>query len=321
MLMATIAIIIGFVVLVWSADRFVAGAAALAHHLGMSAMMIGMTVVALGTSAPEIFASATAALSNASELAIGNALGSNIANIGLVLGITCLVSPLPIRAAIFKKEVPMLIVITLLSGLCFIDGYFGIWDGLFLITALVIVLWLMIREKHVHPEEDLGFGDEDTVIPEYTTKQALAWVSVGLIALMASAKSLVWGATEIAQAFGVSDLVIGLTIVAIGTSLPELAASITSARKGHHDIAIGNIIGSNLFNLLAVMSLPGLINPTEVESVVLYRDFSTMTLLTFMLVGFAWIMRKQGKIARSEGTALLFTYAAYLGLLYYQSIN
>ena len=317
MLLACLAVAVGLVVLVWSADRFVLGAAASARHLGMSPLLIGMTIVSLGTSAPEIFVSLSASFDGAGTLAIGNALGSNIANIGLVLGITALIAPLPIQGRMLKKEIPILLLVTVIAGLVLQDLVIDFWDGIILLSCLVVTLFWLFFENSDQGTTGID-EDESKAMDELSTKQSLFWLVVGLIALMFSAKLLVWGAVEVARFFEISELVIGLTIVAIGTSLPELAASVTSALKGHHDIAIGNVVGSNIFNLLSVLPIPGLVAVTQIEGSALYRDYTTMLLLTLLLIAFLYGSRKAKRVGRRAGSLLLLAYVSYLGLLLVQ---
>ncbi len=315
MLTATAAIIAGLILLVWSADKFVLGAAATARRLGMSPLLVGLTIVAMGTSAPEMFVSAMAALDGAGNLAIGNALGSNIANIALVLGITALISPIPLQKKLLKKELPLLILISIIGGLTLMDLELNLTDAIILLTAMVISLYLMFlntRESGAQIVEE----DEAEEIENTPLKKAILELIIGLVVLMISSRLLVWGATEIARAYGVSDLVIGLTIVAIGTSLPELAASVASALKGHHDIAIGNVIGSNMFNLLTVMPIPGLLAVTRVEPEALYRDYSVMMGLTIALLALFLINYRKGSLGRATGLLLTGSFAAYMISLY-----
>ncbi len=315
-LLPTVAIVVGFFILVWSADRFVMGAAGTARNLGMSPMLIGLTVVSMGTSAPEMLVSAIAAYTDAGGLAIGNALGSNIANIGLVLGATALIAPLPVKSGLMRKELPLLMAVTLGAGIVLMDLYLGLIDALLLLAGLAIALYLFSRFQRYADATEVAHEEEE--LPDIALKTALLWLTIGLILLGASSRLLVWGATEIATLFGVSDLIIGLTIVAIGTSLPELAASIASALKKHHDIAIGNIVGSNIFNLLAVMPLPGLIRPVNIEPLALSRDYTTMLGFTLALFLFSYVFGR-GRICRKEGVILLLAYTGYLGLLYNMS--
>jgi cation:H+ antiporter len=319
MLLASFAILAGLIILVWSADKFVLGAAATAKQLGMSPLLIGMTIVSLGTSAPEIFVSATASLQGSGVLAIGNAIGSNIANMGLVLGITALIAPLPIQSKMLKKEIPILFVVTLIAGLALVNLNIDLMDSILMFICLAItIVWLFRGTKDQQGIVGMD-AEEAEELNSMSRGKAIFWLVVGLIALMFSAQILVWGAVEVARNFGISELIIGLTIIAIGTSLPELAASVASALKGHHDIAIGNVVGSNIFNLLAVMPIPGLIATTEVTPEVLYRDYGTMLLITLFLIGFVYMFRADGRVGRRAGSLLLLGYFSYLGLLMYQA--
>ncbi|MDM3871273.1 calcium/sodium antiporter [Porticoccus sp. W117] len=318
---AWVAILLGLVGLVWGADRFVAGSAATARNLGMSPLVIGLTIVSIGTSAPEIIVAINAALSGSGELAVGNALGSNLANIGLVLGITALVAPLPTQPHLIKQEGPALLLVTLVAGILLMNNYLSRLDGVILLGLLVPLLWFTLSKKRgeLSPAE---VAEELEEIPTLGTAPAMGWLLLGLATLLLGSEFLVNGATRTAQALGVSELVIGLTVVAVGTSLPELATSIVSALRGHHDIALGNIFGSNLFNLLAVMSMPGLIAPLALEPQVFNRDFAAMALLTgLLLIGVIWSLRKRsgaqrsGRLGRRFGVLLVILYGAYYTLL------
>ncbi|MHB0774371.1 calcium/sodium antiporter [Halomonas sp. WWR20] len=306
MLLSLVAIIVGLLGLIWSADRFVEGAAATAHRAGMSKLLVGLTVVSIGTSAPEILVSLMAALSDKPNLATGNALGSNIANLGLVLGATALVAPIPVHVSLVRRELPLLMVATLLAGIVLLNGRLGIVDGIALLAMLGISLWWLIRT-------DSAAGTEEHV-PDMGPGRALTWLIVGLVLLSLSSRLLVWGASNVASAFGVSDLVIGLTVVAIGTSLPELAASVASALKRQHDIAIGNIIGSNLFNMLIVLPVPALLAPGPTDSQALTRDYPMMLGLT-LLLAVVLIMRRHASLGRPTGSILLLAYLGYTTLL------
>lgn len=281
MLLASAAVFIGLFILVWSADLFVAGAASVARNLGMSPVLIGLTIVSLGTSAPEILVSINATLAGAGELAVGNALGSNIANIGLVLGVTVLVVPMLIRPGCVRIELPTLLLVTVGTGLLLLDRQLSRIDGLLMIGGLCLILLQMIGAQSAD-DGILSEVEEDT-LPDMSNLRAWLAFSAGLALLIGSSRLLVWGATDIAARVGVSELVIGLTVVAVGTSLPELAATMASALKRHTDIAIGNIIGSNLFNLLAVMPIPGLLDPMIISENVIHRDFPIMTGATVLL--------------------------------------
>ena len=323
MLLFSLAIIFGLIILIWSADRFVSGAVATALNLGMTPMMIGLTVVAFGTSAPELIVSATATLDNASHLAIGNAVGSNIANIALVLGATALISAIPLKKAILKVEFPVLMTATFLATLLLIDGSLDSIDGLGLALILVISL-LALAKLQNSPGGEIEEIEESKSI---SSKKAYTLLGVSIILLLASSKLLVWGAVGIATELGVSKLVIGLTIVAIGTSLPELAASIASALKGHHDLALGNIIGSNLFNLLAVLAIPALLHPSNdggigLSDTLLYRDYALMLGLTFGLAAMVYFKHaiKKHSLGLIAGSLLLAIYLGYLYVLYQQTL-
>ena len=306
------AILAGFAILIWSADRFVDGAAALAYNLGVSPLVIGLTIVGFGTSAPEILVSGIAAFNGNPGLAIGNAIGSNIANVGLILGITAIVAPLVVRSETLRREYPIVLGVSILAFMLVLDGELGRIDGIILLLSLVVILYLMWRLAR-------RGGDKDPMSEEYdaeiggkmSTPMALVWLLVGLGMLLLASRMLVWGASEVAAWMGVSDLVIGLTIVALGTSLPELGASIASALKNEPDLAIGNVIGSNIYNLLAVFSLPGLIAPGVIETEVIFRDMPVMLALTLAIAGVTYSRKGTHEISRFDGMALLAGYFGY----------
>lgn len=319
LLLSIIAVLGGFALLVWGADRFVLGAAAAARNLGVSPLIIGLTIVGFGTSAPEMLVSVMAAMQGNPALAVGNALGSNITNIALVLGSTALIAPLVVKSEILQREYPVMFAIMLVSLVLIMDGDLNRFDGLILILGLVLMVIWMIRIG-LHREHDPMEAEFEHEIPRISTSRALFWLLLGMVLLLGSSRTLVWGAINIALALGVTDLIIGLTIVAIGTSLPELAASVVSALRGEPDIAIGNVIGSNMFNLLAVLGLPGLIMPHALEPEVLSRDFPFMIGLSIALFLMAYGVKGNGRINRAEGALLLFGYVAYMAVLY-QSIQ
>lgn len=322
MWVALVVVIGSLLVLAWSADRFIEGAAACAGGLGMSPMLIGMTLVSVGTSAPEILVSLMAAMAGASQLAIGNAVGSNIANLGLVLGVTICVAPVVIRPWILRKELPILLAVTCGSAVVFFDLDLDRSDALLLVAGLCAVLYLLATERGRDGpflEEVLEEEKEVIALPDLPLPKALATALGGLVLLLASSRALVWGATSIAQAFGISELVIGLTVIAVGTSLPELAASVASALKGHHDIALGNVLGSNIFNLLLVLLPPALMGTTVLEGEFIWRDFGSMFLLTMALLLFAYGFRREPVLRAPEGVLLLLGYFVYtLTLLFAQ---
>ena len=313
MTLAVLAILGGFALLVWSADRFVLGAAAAAKQLGMPSLLIGMVIVGFGTSAPEMVVSAIAALDGSPELALGNALGSNIVNTGLILGVTALLVPLVVNSQIVHRELPLLLLVGLLAGVMLWDNALTRIESLLLLAGFfgligwTIVVALRNREDVLAKDMDKQLAARDMPL-----RRALFWLATGLVLLIVSSQILVWGAVTIAHVLGVSDLIIGLTIVALGTSLPELAASVIAARKGEHDIAIGNVVGSNMFNLLAVVGIAGLIAPMEsLDTGVLYRDWPVMIGMTAGLFVVAFGFRGQGRITRVDGMLLLLSYIAY----------
>lgn len=317
-----VAIIIGFAILIWGADKFIEGAANIAANFGVAPLIVGLTIVGFGTSAPEMLVSGLAAWEGSPALGIGNAIGSNITNIGLVLGITILISPLVVNTKILRREFPIIALVMLIAFILLIDLELGRIDGLILFAGFILMLagmtWLAIKSSQDDPLTlELA---EEYAKPKMATSKSVWFFVIGLVALLIGSKSLIWGAVGIAEMLGVSDLVIGLTIVAIGTSLPELAASVSSVLKNEHDIAVGNILGSNIFNLLAVLAMPGLISPTLVDSQLLARDFSFMIVLTLALFLFARFCAKS-TIARWAGALLLVIYISYTGLLAYQSLH
>ncbi len=318
-----VALVAGFGLLVWGADRFVAGAAGTARNLGVSPLIIGLTIVGFGTSAPEILVSAVASLQGNSGLAVGNAIGSNITNIALILGLTALVVPLSVHSRIVRRELPILIAVGVAALFLLRDQSLDRLDGLLLLGALLVLLAYTVRVGlNTRNSKDAMVAEYEAEIPtDLSLRASLVWLIIGLVILVASSRLLVWAAVGIAEAFGVSDLVIGLTIVALGTSLPELAASIASALKKEPDIAVGNVIGSNLFNLLAVLGLPGVINPGSVDPQVLTRDMPVMLALSVVLLLMANGFRGEGRINRLEGGLLVLAYAGYQTLLYFTAVK
>jgi len=320
MLSAVVAIIGGFILLVWSADRFVLGASSTARNLGVSTLVIGLTIVGFGTSAPEMMVSAIASWNGNSALAIGNAIGSNIANIAMVLGISALATPLVVRSEILRRELPIMIFVMLFTLALIMDADLSRGDGLMLVLGMcMMIYWVTMLGLRTRGTDPI-LGEYDIEIPgKMPMPKAIAWLVIGMLMLFVSSKILVWGAVTIAQFFGVSDLVIGLTIIAIGTSLPELAASVMSAIKNEHDLAIGNVIGSNMFNLLGVLAMPGLISPGTVPPEILSRDYPVMIGVSIALFIMAYGFRGHGRINRPEATIMLMAYILYLFYLYHTS--
>ncbi|QQD18317.1 calcium/sodium antiporter [Spongiibacter nanhainus] len=315
MLLSLAAVLVGVVVLVWSADKFILGASGTASILGVSTLVVGILVVGIGTSAPEMLVSAIAALDGQSGLSVGNALGSNITNIGLILGITALLIPLSVQSKLITREIPLLLLIMIAGYILVSDGVLDVLDGVMLLVGFGLVVLRQLWEAK-HSRGDILEKELEKEIPkDITLKAALGWLVLGLILLVASARLLVWGAVELALLFGVSDLVVGLTVVAIGTSLPELAASVAAARKNEHDIAIGNVIGSNMFNLLGVMALPGVLSPGAIDIGVVNRDYPLMLAMTVLFFIVACLPKGNGRITRVEGGVLLAIYFAYTAYL------
>jgi cation:H+ antiporter len=312
------AVILGFVLLVWGADRLVMGSAATARNLGISPLLIGLTIVGFGTSAPEILVSIIAAADGNPGIAVGNALGSNITNVALVLGITALITPLAIQSAVIRREIPILILIMFVNLMLMWDGVLTRLDGAVLLLGLTLMVGSLIHLGMRSRSTDPIIAEFDAEIRgDLTFTQSIGWTLVGMLVLLIGARILVFGAVEMATAFGVSDLLIGLTVVALGTSLPELAASVVGALKGEHDIAVGNIIGSNMFNLLAVIGFAATITPMELPAAVLERDFPMMAALILLLAAMGYEFEGHGRINRVQGGALLFAYFGYLTTLYF----
>lgn len=309
--------LVGLVVLSWSADRFVYGASALAKNMGIAPMMIGLTIVAMGSSAPEIVVSATASLTGSIDTAVGNSLGSNITNIALVLGITALIKPLLVSSTTLKRELPVLLIMTLIAVYFLSDSFISSFEGIVLISLFVLVIAGMAVLSFKVEKNDPLIAETDSEVPSNVpTGTAIFWVVVGLILLPLSAHFLVESAVFIARYFGISDLVIGLTIIAIGTSLPELAASIAGVLKGEDDLALGNIIGSNIFNLLAVLAMPGLIAPGVIDGNAANRDSWVMLGLTLLVFVFCFNLRGTRQINRYEAGIFLFIFVAYQYILF-----
>ena len=325
MLLSIASLLVGLVLLVWSADLFVDGASATAVHLGVSTLVIGITIIGFGTSAPEILISLISVFDGTPDLAIGNALGSNIANIGLILGASALFMPLAIASRVIRKEYPLLIVASALMTYCLWDLTLTWVDGLLLLGFLSGSMLYTIysgRVTHTSSQDSDPFEDEveQEINKELSLQKALMYTLFGLLVLVGSSKLLVYGATDIALRLGISELVIGLTIVALGTSLPELAASIASVKKGETDLVIGNVVGSNLFNSLAVIGIPALLTQFQFSSIAIERDLPItlgFTLVLFLLIRFP--ITNSPILGRLKGFVLLTGFVLYQFLLYYQS--
>jgi len=314
-LLPVLAVLGGFIALVWAADRFVIGAAAVAHNSGVSPLVIGLTIVGFGTSAPEMLVSSVAAYNGVANLSIGNAVGSNIANIALVLGLAAIVSPLHFHQKVIGRELPVMIVVMVFAAGLMFDGELGRIDGILLLVGLFVMVAFVVRE---------GLQDDGEPPPELdelpdgmSTTVAVVWLVVGLAALLVSSELLVWGATEVATFFGVSERVIGLTVVAFGTSLPELAATLVAAKRGEHDIAVGNVVGSNVFNTLGVLGLPGVIRPGRAEALVMRLDIPLMIGVSVLLWILARAFRPYRQVGRFRGALLVLIYVSYVVGVYF----
>lgn len=317
MLLASLAILFGLVLLVWSADRFIEGAAATAKHLGMPSLLIGMVIIGFGTSAPELAVSAMAAVDGNPGLALGNGYGSNITNIAVIVGITAMIAPIAMHSQVLRKELPLLLGLTLIAGYQLIDGELSRLDGWVLLAVFFAVMgWSIFQGIRGKGDPLAGEVDAEMIEHPMPLNRALMWLFIGMVLLLVSSRMLVWGAVFIAQSLGISDLIIGLTIVAIGTSLPELASALAAVKKNEHDLILGNIIGSGIFNTLAVVGLAATIHPLSVEPDVLYRDWTLMTALTLglMLMGLG-MTGKARIISRLDGVILSLVYVGYAAFL------
>ena len=323
-MLAIAAVIIGIVLLVFSADKFVDGAAAAAKRAGLPPLLIGMLVIGFGSSMPEMVISGLSASQGNSGLALGNAFGSNITNIALILGLTAAISPIRVESSILRRELPLLAFVTLTAAaLLYVDGALSRTDGWLLIGLFVVIMAWSIHAGVNNKTDHLAVMVEQELQAPMSMARAINYVVFGLILLVISSQILVWGGVEIARALGISDLIIGLTVVAVGTSLPELAASIAAVRKNEHDLALGNIIGSNLFNTSIVIGITGTIGPTILEPGILSRDLPVLGILTaaLFLMGYAFRERTAGIISRLEGVLLLIAYLIYNAGLVLAVIN
>lgn len=312
----------GLVLLIWGADRFVHGAAAMARNLGVAPLMIGLTIVSFATSAPEILVSVVAALRGETDLAVGNAIGSNIANIGLVLGVTALIRPIELKSATLRREMPALLAVSLLTVALFLDSQLNRVDGFVLLTGLIIVIIWLVRLGLRSSSTDPLQADFEAEIPkDMKTGVAVIWLIVGLGALLFGAELLVDGAIAIARAVGVSEVVIGITLVALATSLPELAVSAVSAVRGEYGLAIGNIVGSNIFNLLAVVGVAAAIQPAVLPPSVLSLHIFVMVAFTLVLFAMTYEYDGRGAISRFEGFALVAAFLAYDAYVVLQNVR
>lgn len=310
-------LVAGLGALVWSADKFVYGAAAFARNLGLPPMLIGLTIVAMGSSAPEMFVAATASLEGMTDTAIGNVLGSNIANITLILGITALLGAISVSSQTLKREIPMMLVATLIVGYFLYDGFLTRVEGISLLVLFIALMgYLIWHGLHSKNRDALAEEAENEVPADVATPKAILWLVVGMVLLPLSADWMVQGAVGIAKAYHLSDLVIGLTIIAVGTSLPELAACVAGVLKKEDDLAIGNIVGSNLFNILAVLAIPGIIAPGAVDAAASTRDFYMVLATSSALAILILLSGRARQLKPWHGVVLLTTFIAYQALLF-----
>ncbi|WP_438012234.1 calcium/sodium antiporter [Psychrobacter raelei] len=315
--LAIVAVVLGLAILVWSADTFIDGATSLAVRFNMPSFLIGVIILGIGTSAPELVVSALAAFAGSPDLALGNAYGSNIINITLVLGVTALISPILIRSDVIRYDLMLLLAVTALAAIQLVDGNLSRIDGIVLVVALVAVLMIQIllslrsNKDKVELPEQLAAKEQVNVFKSFGT------LILGLSLLIASSRAIVWGAVELATLWGMSELLIGLTIVAIGTSLPELVASVAAARRGEHDMALGNVIGSNLFNTLGVVGLAAIIKPMQhIDPQILSRDVMMVGMVSVLLFILAIIaFKRQGEMKHGSGVVLILTFIFYSVLL------
>ncbi len=316
MLIFIIQLIGGFLLLVWAADRLVAGASATARNLGVSPLIIGLVIVGFGTSAPELVVSGVASMRNNAGLAVGNAIGSNIANMGLILGLTAIVYPLKLESSTLKREYPLLLLIMLVCLYMALNLDYTRMEGLMLLGGLFAMVGWLIHLGMRRPATDPYAQELEKEIPtDIPTRVAVFWLLISLVALPAASHFLVEGAIGIARIWGVSDIVIGLTVVAFGTSLPELATALTSAVRREDDLAVGNIIGSNMFNLLGVLGIAATIRPISIEPIFITRDFPVMLLLTGLMFLMASDFRGPGRIGRGAGVVLLAIFVGYQAMV------
>lgn len=324
LILPSLILMAGLALLVWSSDIFVDGAASTAVRYNVSPLVIGVVIIGFGTSSPEIVVSIIASLEGNPGLAIGNAVGSNITNIGLVLGVTALIAPIVVKSSVLKRELPVLLLVTAFGIALLLDHKLGVWDGIILLSTLIAILFWMVRtNKNIVSGDSLAedVNKEIAELPKLSKTKASLFLFGGLALLIISAQMMVWGAVEIAEYFQVPDLIIGLTILAIGTSLPELAAAISAALKNEVDMMIGNILGSNLFNLLAVLAVPAILAPSFIDIAVLQRDYPIMLAFTVAMLLVALPRKGNNAISKVEGILLLSLFASYLILLYFNTIQ
>ena len=313
-LLPIIALLAGFILLIWSADTFTENGAKIANIFKVSPLVIGLLIFGFGTSAPEMLVSGLAAMDGNTGLSIGNAIGSNIFNIALVLGVSAIIAPIEVKSEVLKKEWLFLMLATLIAGFLLWDKHLGVVDGLVLVSLLIVFLtYTLITAKNSNSHEFDGLAE---TIDKSQTRKTWAMLIVGLVVLISSAKLIVWGGVKVARFFEIPDLIIGLTVIALGTSLPELAVSISSVLKKQYEMVVGNVIGSNLFNTIAVLAIPGLIHPSKVANEVIVRDYPVMLLLTLLLFILSYKFHKKHRVNRFEGIVLVSVFSIYMWQLF-----
>ncbi|AGQ33016.1 Inner membrane protein yrbG [Serratia liquefaciens] len=322
MFLAIALLIVGLFLLVYGADRLVYGAAVISRSLGVPPLIIGMTIVGIGTSLPELFVSTTAALNGQIDMAVGNVLGSNITNILLILGVAALIHPLAARSEVLRRELPLMLAVTVLCGFVLMDGTLSRLDGVLLLAAAAVFILLMLKIARLAQREgsDSLTVEQIAELPQDSSNTvAILWLVLAFIILPLSSKMVVDNATVIAHYFGMSELVVGLTVIAIGTSLPELATSIAGALKGEDDMAIGNIIGSNIFNTVIVLGVPALLSPGTVDGAAFHRDYWVMLAVSIVLS--ALCIGRKHRIGHLAGALLLCGFIAYLAVLFFNPFD
>ncbi len=319
MLLATALLIIGLLLVVYSADRLVFSASILCRLFGIPPLIIGMTVVSVGTSLPEIIVSAAASLHDQVDLAVGTAIGSNIINILLILGLAALLHPFRVHSDVLRRELPLMLIVSLLAGCVLYDGQLTFSDGIFLLAlAAIWLLYIVKLARAAEKTNDSLTREQVAELPrEGTLPVALLWLGIALIIMPMATRMIVDNATVLANYFAMSELTIGLTVIAIGTSLPELATAIAGARKGEDDIAIGNIIGSNIFNIAIVLGLPALLSPGAFNPLAFSRDYGVMVLVSAIFALLCW--RRKRQIGKGAGALLTAGFIVWMAMLYWLS--
>lgn len=322
MLISAAAILIGLLLLFWGADRLVVGAGATARNLGVPPILIGLIIVGFATSAPEMLISAVASMDNAPALAVGNALGSNIANLGLVLGTAIMICPIAVQSETLRREFPAVLAATMLTLLLFLDNQLSRLDAVVLFVALgILTVWIIVVGSRASISDPIRAEPEAEFWEDIPARKATFWLVIGLVTLLGGAELMVNGGIDVARRIGVSELVVGVTVVAVGTSLPELAVAIAGSLKGESDLVLGNVLGSNIFNVLAVIGIAGAIQPHDFDDGVLTLHFALMSILTLGVFLLAYNRRTRVQLTRSSGGVLLATFLIYQVFVLWESLS